>query len=240
MGKKKQKKVLTLASPLHRIFVDYENAPDCLPLIEEYDHDEVWIFVGRQQKKIPLELVQRMQGLGRAVHWVAPGAVGKNALDFILAMHVGIHHATTDLGVVFAIFSADRGYDPLIGELARDGRKVVRVNPERETPTRRRKTKKKKSAAATSTSSANKKKKREKSSSRVTVADLAARVADRLARTTKDRLPTREKTLLKHVESQLPATQKDRASSVVQSLKRRKIISVDRRSGTVTYRGGEG
>jgi len=171
-----------------------------------------------------------MRSLGPAVHWVAPGAVGKNALDFILAMHVGMHHARAEKGVVFAIFSADRGYDPLIGELAKDDRKVVRVNPEREQPARRRK--KKKSATKTTSSA---KKKRKKASGSVTVADLVERVADRLARTSDDRLPTREKALLKHVESQLPATYKDRASSVVQSLKRRKIITVDSRSGAVTY-----
>ena len=53
MAQKKKKKKVQGTSERFRIFVDYENAPDCLDLVERYEIDQVWIFVGRQQKKIP-------------------------------------------------------------------------------------------------------------------------------------------------------------------------------------------
>jgi ribosomal protein S8E len=252
MGKRKKKK--KPPGGRYRIFVDYENAPDCLPLIEKYDFEGVWIFVGRQQKKIPLELVQRMQRLGRAVHWVSPGAVGKNALDFILAMHVGMHHARTEEELAFAVFSADRGFDPLIAELGREGRKAVRVNPERSTFPRTRvqaaattgsgaKGAASGAAAASGTTATGAKKakrsRRKKANGAVSpeVAELADRVRERLARMGQERRPGRMKSLLAHVESQLPSTRKASVEAVIRELERRKFIAVDGRTNAVEYPG---
>jgi hypothetical protein len=193
-----------------------------------------------------------MQRLGRDVHWVAPGVVGKNALDFILAMHVGIHHEKADPGVAFAILSADKGYDPLLKELAHDDRTAVRVNPERaaKKKTKKRRTRAAKKTAAASASEpekpATKKKKRttrkvktarasEAGEGPGSVADLVDRVAERLDRMSEERLPTREKTLLKHVESQLPAEYQEKAASVVRGLVRRKRVRIQAGTGTVTY-----
>jgi hypothetical protein len=254
MGKKKKRRKSSAAGAdeRYRVFVDYENSPESLALVEEFDVDEVWIFVGRQQKKIPLEFVQRMQRLGRDVHWVAPGVVGKNALDFILAMHVGIHHEKADQGIAFAILSADKGYDPLLKELAHDDRTAVRVNPERaakkKTKKRRTRAAKKTAAASEPAQPAAKKKKRatrktkavrtsEAGEGPVTVARLVERVAERLDRMSEERLPTREKTLLKHVESQLPAEYQEKAGSVVRGLVRRKRVRIQARTGAVTYPG---
>lgn len=231
-----------------RIFVDYENAPDCVEVIESYDHEQVWIFVGRQQKKIPLELVQRMQALGSGVHWVSPGAVGKNALDFILAMQLGAHHATAPENVDFAIFSADKGYDPLIGELAREGRTVLRIDPSgRAAPAKKRKTKtrrKKKSAATTTTTRSSssrsddddgvRKQKKRRSRAKSVVGDLTDLVAERLERMSDARRPTKRKGLLKHVESQLPASDKSHAEAVVDALRRKKVVRISR-AGVVSY-----
>lgn len=232
--RKTKKKV---AKPIYRIFVDYENAPDCLPLVEEYDHEEVWIFVGRQQKKIPLEMVQRMQGLGSDVHWVSPGAVGKNALDFILAMNIGIHHAEAPEHVHFAILSADKGYDPLIGELEKAGRTVIRVDPVRSGTTRAKKAKVTRATTATTatTAPARKKKKKKRATGQAeSIASLTEMVADRLDRMSDARLPTRKKGLLKHVESQLPSDAKDKAEAVVNGLRRRKIVKITR-AGIIEY-----
>jgi hypothetical protein len=251
MGKKRRRKKAAAqsADARYRVFVDYENSPDSLALVEDFNVDEVWIFVGRQQKKIPLEFVQRMQRLGRAVHWVAPGVVGKNALDFILAMHVGIHHEKAEPEIAFAILSADKGYDPLLKELARDDRTAVRVNPERVTRKKKRRTRstKKKTAASTreeSEPAARKKRSARKvktakasttSGGRTTIASLVERVTDRLDRMGEERLPTRKKALLKHVESQLPAEHQDKTESVVRGLVRRKVVKIQARTGAVTY-----
>ncbi len=242
-----RKKKRVVSTNRLRIFVDYENAPDCLEAIEAYDHEQVWIFVGRQQKKIPLELVQRMQALGSGVHWVSPGAVGKNALDFILAMQLGAHHATAPDAVDFAIFSADKGYDPLIGELAREGRTVHRIDPGRGTASTTRKTKsrRKKKAASTATKASTtrskdddegtvRKPKKRRSRKTSVVGELADRVVERLDRMSDARRPTKRKGLLKHVESQLPASDKEHAEAVVDALRRRKIVRISR-AGVVSY-----
>lgn len=253
MGKKRRRKTTAAgADERYRVFVDYENSPESLELVEQFNVDEVWIFVGRQQKKIPLEFVQRMQRLGRAVQWVAPGVVGKNALDFILAMYVGIHHEKADDGIAFAILSADKGYDPLIKELARDNRKVVRVNPEgtgrakktrrggrggrvAEPPAEKPAPARKKKAAKTASGARAPGGSSSSSTKPTTLASLVDRVADRLERMEDERLPTREKTLLKHVESQLPAEFQDKAEAVVRGLVRRKLVKIQARTGVVTY-----
>ncbi|MBN2492648.1 MAG: hypothetical protein JXQ29_17510 [Planctomycetes bacterium] len=259
MGKRKKKQT---PGARYRIFVDYENAPDCLPLIEQYDFEGVWIFVGSQQKKIPLDLVQRMQRLGRAVHWVSPGAVGKNALDFILALHVGMHHARTEEPVAFAIFSADRGFDPLIAELGREGRSAVRVNPEAASwPRRRARTTvapapavpvaraasaasaaapaAASTAAAASAAKKTRRRKKKKAGGQPSseVAELADRVKERLARMSPERRPGRVKSLLAHVESQLPSTKKSQAEPVMRELERRGFLVVDAASHAVGYPG---
>jgi len=235
MARKKKKK--SRPSLQYRIFIDYENSPDCLKSITDYECEEVWSFVGRQQKKIPLELVQQVQSLGRSVHWVAPGAVGKNALDFILAMQVGFHHAQADRDLAFAIFSADKGYDPLITELAKEDRTVIRVDPTRSASGRRRRKKIVKAKAVQPEPRQRQKKKKKKKTQRSTIAELTDRVEDRLVRMTPERLPSKKKNLLKHVESQLPATEKEKTDSVVEALKRRKIIKITASTGQVHYPG---
>jgi len=226
MGKKKKRSL----AQRYRIFVDYENSPDCLEMIKTLDYEEVWIFVGRQQKKIPLELVQQLQQLGSAVHWVSPGAVGKNALDFILALHVGMHHAVAPKELAFSIVSGDRGFDPLIGELAKEDRIVVRLDPERGGKSRKGKKKTTRAKVARKTPA-----KKKTGRTRTTLSLLTDLVEDRLNRMSEERLPSKKKNLLKHVESQLPAPDKEKAESVVEALKRRKAISIALRSGQVKY-----
>ena len=62
-------------------------------------------------------------------------------------------------------------------------------------------------------------------------------VEDRLMRMTPERLPSKKKNLLKHVESQLPATDKEKTNSVVEALKRRKTIKITASTGQVHYPG---
>lgn len=96
--------------------VDLENIPQpALP--EKFPEDvHIWIFVGHGQTKIPLDLAERLQGLGERVRYIRIGRKGPNALDFHIACYAG-RLSVGEPGAEFVIVSGDTGYDPLIVHL---------------------------------------------------------------------------------------------------------------------------
>lgn len=109
------------------LFVDFEN----VQIFDLKDMDagtKVYIFVGRQQKKIPFDLVASAQRKGEALEWIQISGQGKNALDFHIAFYLGELNQTTAREVEFVVLSKDTGYDPLVQHLSEMGRKCSRIN----------------------------------------------------------------------------------------------------------------
>ena len=108
------------------LLIDFENVQqvELGRLDESY---KVVVFVGANQKSVPIELVVSAQVLGNRIEWQRIDATGSNALDFFIAFH---------LGKVFAgpskpscvILSKDKGYDPLVRHLNKSGLKCRRIN----------------------------------------------------------------------------------------------------------------
>ena len=109
------------------IFVDFENVQS-FDLTSLDDRTKIYIFVGRQQRKIPFELVSSAQRRGGAVEWIQISGQGRNALDFHIAYYLGELNQTTPKDVHFTVLSKDTGYDPLIQHLAAFGRQCRRIN----------------------------------------------------------------------------------------------------------------
>jgi hypothetical protein len=108
------------------LLVDYENVQqvDLTRLDESY---EVIIFVGATQKNVPMELVTQAQRLGQRLDWRRVDATGSNALDFHIACHLGrvIERSPQQQCLVL---SKDKGFDPLLRHLNKEGLKCRRLN----------------------------------------------------------------------------------------------------------------
>lgn len=103
------------------VLIDFENVhPKNLELLTTHPF-KVFVFVGANQTKVPFDLADSMQLLGRSARYIKISGNGQNALDFHIAYYVG-ELAGKDPDAHFHIISKDRGFDPLIKHLK--GRKI--------------------------------------------------------------------------------------------------------------------
>ena len=103
-------------SVIHYVLVDHENVqPTDIGLLDRTDV-RVYVFVGAQQGKLSSDLAIGMQNLGERAKYVRASAVGANALDFLIAFHVG-KLVSQDARGFFHVISKDKGYDPLLTHL---------------------------------------------------------------------------------------------------------------------------
>jgi len=112
--------------PTKLLLVDYENVQqvDFGLVAEGYD---VMVFVGANQKSVPIELVAGAQKLGSRVRWERVDGSGRNALDFFIACQLG-RVAERSSGTQCTVLSKDKGFDPLLRHLNRNGLKCRRIN----------------------------------------------------------------------------------------------------------------
>jgi hypothetical protein len=111
------------------LFVDYENVQNIdLDFIKK-ENLETIVFVGKSQKKIPFEMVQKAQQLGKLITWHQIEGQGSNALDFHIAFLLG-HLTATDTGKVaeYIILSKDKGFDPLLKYVQKERYNCRRIN----------------------------------------------------------------------------------------------------------------
>ncbi len=110
------------------VLIDFENVhPKNLELLTTHPF-KVFVFVGANQTKVPFDLADSMQLLGRSARYIKIAGNGQNALDFHIAYYVG-ELAGKDPDAHFHIISKDKGFDPLIKHLK--GRKI-RIQRERD------------------------------------------------------------------------------------------------------------
>lgn len=77
---------------------------------------QVWVFVGHNQTKVPLDLVEQLQGLGERARYIRATSGGSNALDFHIACYLG-RLSISEPNAQFIVVSGDTGFDPLITHL---------------------------------------------------------------------------------------------------------------------------
>ena len=107
------------------LYIDYENVQDVkLDIIKKTS--KVMIIIGKDQTKVPIDLVQKTQPFGDAVEWVRVNGKGRNALDFFIAFFLG-RDVAADRKKTFIVYSKDTGYDPLINHLKKSGIKAKRI-----------------------------------------------------------------------------------------------------------------
>ena len=98
------------------VLIDYENVhPKNLELLAEHPF-KVLVFVGQNQAKIPFDLADSMQLLGKDAQYIKIAGSGQNALDFHIAYYIG-ELAAAEPDAYFHVISRDKGFDPLIRHL---------------------------------------------------------------------------------------------------------------------------
>lgn len=108
------------------LLVDFENVQQ-VDLSKLDDSYQVIIFVGANQKNIPIDLVTSAQKLGNRIEWQKVEGNGSNALDFYIAMQLGriLENSPT---LHCLVLSKDKGFDPLLRYLNKVGLKCKRLN----------------------------------------------------------------------------------------------------------------
>lgn len=102
------------------LMLDYENVqPKNLALIAGKQF-QVKVFLGKNNTRLPVELVTVMQSLGARGEYIRMDGSGPNALDFHIAYYIG-RIAAADPNASFHIVSKDTGFDPLIAHLKAQG-----------------------------------------------------------------------------------------------------------------------
>lgn len=111
--------------PVNHVFVDLENVKTIDAAVIGGKHLRLHLFLGAQNKKLEVEVVQKLLENAHAVQMVRIETVGKNALDFVLAYHLG-QAVLTDPKGYFHIVSKDAGFDALVDLLKSRHVKVKR------------------------------------------------------------------------------------------------------------------
>jgi hypothetical protein len=87
---------------------------------------KVKVFVGAKQTKIPFEMARALQALD--TEYIQIDGNGRNALDFHIAYYIG-RLAAEDPKSSFHVISKDKGFDPLIRHLRKQGLSCRRSEP---------------------------------------------------------------------------------------------------------------
>lgn len=103
---------------MKHILIDFENVqPEASQLSGVDDENcHIWLFLGKQQKILSVELCEALCRFGKNVHFVRVAKTGKNALDFYLAYYLG-KITEQDKEALICILSRDGGFDVLVEHL---------------------------------------------------------------------------------------------------------------------------
>lgn len=113
------------APATHYIFVDFENVQSVNLDLIAGKPVMVIMVIGKDQTKVPLELVEQLMTFSSQVRLVRTEVKGKNALDFVLSAEVGAQ-GVADPNGTFHIISRDKGFDALIAHFRGHDRSAAR------------------------------------------------------------------------------------------------------------------
>lgn len=109
----------------HFVFVDFENVPSVDLALVDGKPVHVTLLIGEKQKRLELALVRQIHQHAAQVSLIEVGASGRNALDLVLAAHLG--RAMFEYpDAEFTIISRDHDFDPLVAHFSANRMRVVR------------------------------------------------------------------------------------------------------------------
>ncbi|GAB3380134.1 PIN domain-containing protein [Lysobacter fragariae] len=223
-----------MATPF--FLIDFENVqPKALDRLKP-GAARIKVFLGEQQSKLMLDVVQALQPFGSDAQYIQIHGSGPDAVDFHIAYYIG-RIAAEEPGVAFNIISKDKGFDPLVRHLEKQGIACRRLTEIPGGPAT--------AGAAKKATKAVAKKVAKKAATKVTVtvlpeangaapaakgATTSARVPEVIALLRKSTKPTKLSGLKASIKSWFKPALDDKAvDAIVQSLQSSKKITV---SGT--------
>jgi hypothetical protein len=108
------------------VLIDFENVQPRNMTALSTRQPKVKVFVGAKQTKIPFEMARTLQALD--TEYIQIDGNGRNALDFHIAYYIG-RLAAEDPKSSFHVISKDKGFDPLIRHLTKQGLSCRRSEP---------------------------------------------------------------------------------------------------------------
>lgn len=217
---------------VNHVFVDFENVKRIDVAALGGKHLRLHLFLGPQNKKLDVEVVEKLLENAQAVELIRSTTLGKNALDFVLAYHLG-QAVLTDPKAHFHIVSKDTGFDALV-ELLKS--RHVKVKRHGDWSALNFQSAPKPVAAAVSPTPAVPAPAAPKPPAKPALSEEAEKLLENLRKTPKNR-PKKEKTLLAHAMNFTGKDKPDseaKAKKVMEELKKAKRIAVDEKGG-VTY-----
>ena len=114
--------------PTNYVLIDFENVqPKNFKIIANQSF-KIFIFIGANQNKVPLDMAAAMQEFGENAKYIKISGNGQNSLDFHIAFYIG-QLSLEDPEGYFHVISKDSGFDPLIEHLKN---KNIRIQRERD------------------------------------------------------------------------------------------------------------
>lgn len=110
---------------INHVLIDYENVQPSLADALAQPIFKVWVFIGAQQAKVKVDLLDLLQRKGPDARVIKMASVGRNALDFHMSFYVG-ELAAKDPEAFLHVISKDTGLDPLILHLRDRGIEAAR------------------------------------------------------------------------------------------------------------------
>lgn len=208
--------------PVNHLFVDLENVKSIDASVIGGKHLRLHVFLGPQNKKLDVEVVEKLLENAQAVQLIRIATVGRNALDFVLAYHLG-QAVLADPKGYFHIVSKDAGFDALVDLLKS---RHVKVKRHADWSTLHFQSTPKPAAAVVAPAEVPK----------PAFSEAAQKLLENLRKNLKGR-PKKEKTLIAHAMNYTGKDKPDaeaKAVKVVGELKKGKLIAVDEK-GAVTY-----
>lgn len=117
---------MTPSLPNLRLFIDLENVSWAKPDVCTEPFDHITLFIGPKQAKLNVEWTQLALDHPGKIELIRLSESAPNALDFILASHLGrttLQHPEA----TYCIISNDKGFDPLTKHLQSSGIIVFRL-----------------------------------------------------------------------------------------------------------------
>ena len=99
--------------PVNHVFVDFENVKEVDKSVLGRTNYIVHLFLGPQNKKLDVDVVERLLEHSQAVKMIRSPKSGKNALDFVMAYHLG-QAVQSDPRAFFHLVSGDVGFESLV------------------------------------------------------------------------------------------------------------------------------
>lgn len=110
---------------VNHVLIDYENVQPAVADALAPEIFRVWVFLGAQQAKVKVDLLDLVQRKGTGASIVRITSTGRNALDFHMSYYLG-QLATQEPDDFFHVVAKDTGMDPLIEHLKGRGLAVAR------------------------------------------------------------------------------------------------------------------